>query len=49
MQAGNPAAWRGLMQDFNRVKSNQEAVGACKAVSAKAKKQQHCTIVVAAP
>jgi uncharacterized protein DUF6118 len=49
MQAGNPAAWRGLMDDFNFVKSNQAALGACRAAAAKSKKEQHCSIVVPAP
>jgi hypothetical protein len=49
MQAGNPAAWRGLMDDFNFVKSNQAALAACRDAAAKAKKEQHCGIVVPAP
>jgi len=49
MQAGNPEAWRGLMNDFNLVKSNQEAIGACVGAAAKTKKEQHCSIVVSAP
>ena len=49
MQAGNPEAWRGLMDDFNFVKSNQAAIGTCRDAAAKAKKEQHCGIVVPAP
>jgi hypothetical protein len=49
MQAQNPAAWRGLMDDFNLVKSNQAALGACRDAAAKTKKEQHCAIVVPAP
>ena len=49
MQAGNPAAWRGLMDDFNLVKSNQAAIGTCLEAAAKAKKEQRCGIVVSAP
>jgi hypothetical protein len=49
MQAGNPEAWRGLMDDFNLVKSNQEALAACRAAAAKSKKEQHCSIVVSPP
>jgi hypothetical protein len=49
MQAGNPEAWRGLMDDFNLVKSNQEALAACHAAAAKSKKEQHCSIVVSPP
>jgi hypothetical protein len=49
MQAGSPEAWRGLMEDFNLVKSNQAALGVCHEAAAKAKKEQHCSIVVRAP
>jgi hypothetical protein len=49
MQAGNPAAWRGLMDDFNLVKSNQAAIGTCLEAAAKSKKEQHCGIVVPPP
>jgi hypothetical protein len=49
MQAGNPEAWRGLMDDFNLVKSNQEALAACHDAAAKSKKEQHCSIVVSPP
>ena len=49
MQAGNPAAWRGLMDDFNLVKSNREVVGACMVAVTKSKKEQHCLVVVPAP
>jgi Family of unknown function (DUF6118) len=38
MQAGNPEAWRGLMDDFNFVKSNQAALAACHEAAAKTKK-----------
>lgn len=48
MQAGNPAAWHGLMDDFNFVKSNQAAIAACRDAAAKTKKEQHCGIVVSA-
>jgi hypothetical protein len=49
MQAGNPAAWRGLMDDFNLVKSNQAALAACRDAAAKTKKEQHCGVIVPAP
>jgi hypothetical protein len=49
MQAQNPEAWRGLMDDFNLVKSNQAAIGTCLEAAAKTKKEQHCGIVVPAP
>lgn len=38
MQAGNPEAWRGLMNDFDLVKSNQAALGACYEAAAKRRK-----------
>jgi hypothetical protein len=49
MQAGNAAAWRGLMDDFNLVKSNQAALAACRDAAAKTKKEQHCGVIVPAP
>jgi len=49
LQAGNAAAWRGLMDDFNLVKSNQAALAACRDAAAKTKKEQHCGVIVPAP
>jgi hypothetical protein len=49
MQAGNPAAWRALMNDFNLVKSNQATIGTCLEAAAKTKKEQHCSVIVPAP
>lgn len=49
MQAQNPKAWRGLMDDFNLVKSNQAALAACHEAAAKTKKEQHCSVIVPAP
>ena len=46
MQAGNPEAWRGLMDDFNLVKSNQAALAACHEAAEKTKREQHCALVV---
>jgi hypothetical protein len=37
MQAGTPEAWRGLMDNFNLLKSTQEAIGACIGAAAKSK------------
>jgi hypothetical protein len=48
MQTGNPEAWRGLMNDFNLVKSNQALLAACYEAAVKAKKEQHCSIIVPA-
>jgi hypothetical protein len=49
MKAGNPEAWRGLMDDFNFVQSNQAALAACREAAAKSKKEQHCSVIVTAP
>lgn len=49
MEAGNPDAWRGLMDDFNLMKSNQTALAVCRDAAAKTKKEQRCTVVVPAP
>jgi hypothetical protein len=49
MQAGNPEGWRGQEEATNLVRSNQEALAACRDAAAKAKKEQHCTLVVPAP
>jgi hypothetical protein len=46
MQAENPEAWRSLMDDFNLVKNNQASLATCYDAAAKAKKDQHCSIVV---
>ena len=46
MQAGNPDAWRGLMDDFNLVKSNQTALAACREAAAKSHQAQRCAIEV---
>jgi hypothetical protein len=45
----DPAAWRGLMDDFNLMKSNQAVLPACRAAAQKTKKEQHCGIVVPTP
>jgi hypothetical protein len=49
MQAGNPEGWRGQEEATNLVRSNQEALAACRDAAAKAKKEQHCTLVMPAP
>jgi hypothetical protein len=49
MQAGNPEAWRGMMDEHNLLQLNQEALAVCRDAAAKAKKEQHCTVVVPAP
>ena len=49
MQAGNPDAWRGMMDEHNLMRSNQEAIAACRAAAAQAKKEQRCTVMVPVP
>jgi hypothetical protein len=46
MEAGNPDAWRGLMDDFNLLKKNQAELAVCRAAASKMKKEQHCSVVV---
>lgn len=49
MRSGSPEGWRGLVEAGNLVRANQEALRACAETAAKAKKDQRCTITVAAP
>ncbi|MQX56100.1 DUF6118 family protein [Sinorhizobium meliloti] len=49
MQSGSPGGWRSLVDASNLVRANQEALRACAGAAAKAKKEQRCTINVAAP
>lgn len=49
MQAGNPAAWRGMMDEHNLLQLNKEALAVCRTAAAQAKKEQRCTVVVPAP
>jgi len=49
MQAGNPDGWRGAVDSWNLVRTNQEAISACSEAAAKTKKEQRCTITVPAP
>ncbi|WP_234890237.1 DUF6118 family protein [Sinorhizobium medicae] len=49
MQSGSPQGWRGLVDASNLVRANQEALAACAEAAAKVKKDQRCTINMAAP
>jgi len=46
MQAQNPEARRGLMDEVNLVKSNQAALTTCYDAATKAKEEQRCSITV---
>jgi hypothetical protein len=46
MQAGNPEGWRRMAGDLKLLKTNQEALVACRDAAAKTKKEQRCTLVV---
>ena len=48
-QSGSPGGWRGLVYASNLVRANQEALSACAETAAKAKKEQRCTLTLAAP
>lgn len=48
MQAGSPDGWRSLADASNLVRVNREALAACSEATAKAKKEQRCTIIVPA-
>lgn len=49
MQAGSPDGWRGVVDSTTLVRTNQEALSACREAAAKNEKDQRCTITVAAP
>jgi hypothetical protein len=49
MRAQNPEAWKVLMAAEKLTADNAAVVGACRDAAAKAKKEQHCSIVVPAP
>jgi len=49
MQEQNPEAWNVLMEAGKLTAANSTALGACREAAAKAKKEQHCGIVVPAP
>ena len=48
MEAGNPDSWRSLRIAEQLVRANQAAIEQCQATAMKAKKEQRCSITVAA-
>ena len=49
MKTGNSDGWAQLTADANLVSANREKITACRDIAAKAKKEERCTITVAAP
>jgi hypothetical protein len=49
MEAASPNAWRDLEFAAALLTPNKAALTACRDSAAKAKKEQHCSIVVPAP
>lgn len=49
MQSASPGGWRKLVDANSLVRANQDALAACAETAAKAKKEQRCTVNVAAP
>jgi len=49
MKAQSPEAWKVLMAAGRLTADNSAALGACREAAAKAKKEQHCGVVVPAP
>ena len=49
MEAQDPQAWRTLTDSATLTRDNQAALAACRDAAGKAKKEQHCSIVVPAP
>jgi hypothetical protein len=49
MRAQDPQAWRVLMAAAKLTVDNSTALGACRDAAVRAKKEQHCSLVVAAP
>jgi hypothetical protein len=49
MAAGSPEAWRDLSSAAELQKANAVALAACRDAAVKTKKEQHCSVVVAAP
>ncbi|MBU6472916.1 MAG: hypothetical protein KGL29_06695 [Alphaproteobacteria bacterium] len=48
MKSGNPAGWTQLVADANLADANRDKIVACQNVSARAKKEERCTITVRA-
>jgi len=49
MAAGSPEAWRDLSSAAELQRANAAALAACREAAVKAKKEQHCSIVVPVP
>jgi hypothetical protein len=49
MQAGSPDGWRGAVDSWNLVRTNEKEISACSEAAAKTKKEQRCMITVPAP
>jgi hypothetical protein len=49
MQAQSPQAWRVLMGAGKLTADNSAALRACREAAAKAKKEQHCTVIAPVP
>jgi hypothetical protein len=49
MKAHNPEAWKVLMATGKLTTDNSASLAACRDAAAKAKKEQHCSVIVSAP
>ena len=49
MQSGSPGGWQSIVDASNLVRANDSELRSCAEAAAKAKKDQRCTITVAAP
>ncbi|HML42907.1 MAG TPA: DUF6118 family protein [Novosphingobium sp.] len=49
MKSGSPGGWQSILDADSLVRANREALTACAETAAKSKKDQRCTITVAAP
>jgi hypothetical protein len=49
MQVQSPEAWCALLDASKLTTANSVVIGACQAAATKAKKEQHCAVVVPTP
>jgi hypothetical protein len=49
MKSSNPGGWSTLAAEINLAEANHDALSTCREAAARTKKEQRCTIVVAAP
>jgi hypothetical protein len=49
MKSNDPAAWATLAAEMNVAEANHDALSTCREAAQRAKKEQHCSIVVPAP